>query len=104
MWCNYKVKYSKWLFGSDLAKTFKDVREASSISSSLRNNSYKAYSNNKTPAIGQTRTSPPTNAHRRIFYGEANKNPSRKGKSLGTEARQTAQSNRRFKTTTNFSK
>ena len=41
---------SKWLFGSDLAKTLKDAKEASSISSSLRNNSYKAYSNNKTPA------------------------------------------------------
>ena len=25
--------------------------------------------------VGQTRTSPPTNAHTRIFYGEANKKP-----------------------------
>ena len=41
---------SKWLFGSDLVKTLKDAKEARSISSSLRNNSYKAYSNNKTPA------------------------------------------------------
>ena len=40
---------SKWLFGSDLAKTLKDAKEASSISSSLRNNSYKSYSNNKNP-------------------------------------------------------
>ena len=38
---------SKWLFGSDLAKTLKDAKEASSISSSLRNNSNKFYSTNK---------------------------------------------------------
>ncbi len=42
--CSAEIQaHSKWLFGSDFAKTLKDAKEASSISSSLRNNSYMAY-------------------------------------------------------------
>lgn len=38
---------SNWLFGSDLAKTLKDAKEASHISSSFKHYSTKPYSNNK---------------------------------------------------------
>ena len=49
--CSAAVKSdSQWLFGNDLAKSLKDAKEANSITASLRNNSYKPYSHNKSPA------------------------------------------------------
>ena len=73
---------SKWLFGSDLAKTLKDAKEASSISSSFRNNSQTGFIQPINSRQGQTTAISPTNVLTGFFMEKPAKTLPKKEKVL----------------------